>query len=75
MQYFLIGTETTGAETAIDAVNEVLSTMTAELSASTIVSYLVIGIGASLGLVLLWFGIRKLVRMIMAAFKSGKFKI
>lgn len=63
------------ANAAIEAVQSVLSSMTAELSASTIVSYLVIGIGASLGLVLLWFGIRKLVRMIMAAFKSGKFKI
>ena len=63
------------ATTAIEAVESVLGTMTAELSATTIVSYLVIGIGASLGLVLLWFGIRKLVRMIMAAFKSGKFKI
>lgn len=63
------------ATTAITAVEEVLSSMTAELSASTIVSYLVIGISASLGLVLLWFGIRKLVKMIMAAFKSGKFRI
>lgn len=63
------------ATTAITAVEEVLSTITTELTASTIVSYLVIGISASLGLVLLWFGIRKLVRMIMAAFKSGKFKI
>ena len=45
------------ANTAIEAVESVLSSMTAELSASTIVSYLVIGIGASLGLVLLWFGL------------------
>ena len=67
--------EGTTATTAIEAVESVLSSMTAELSASTIVSYLVIGISASLGLVLLWFGIRKLVRMIMAAFKSGKFRI
>lgn len=63
------------ATTAITAVEEVLSTMTGSLTASTIVSYLVIGVSASLGLVLLWFGIRKLVRMIMTAFKSGKFRI
>ena len=63
------------ATTAITAVEEVLTSLTSSLTASTIVSYLVIGVSASLGLVLLWFGIRKLVRMIMTAFKSGKFRI
>lgn len=67
--------EGNAATVAVEAVETVLSTMTGSLTASTIVSYLVIGISASLGLVLLWFGIRKLVRMIMAAFKSGKFRI
>lgn len=67
--------EGNAATTAIEAVETVLSSLTSSLTASTIVSYLVIGISASLGLVLLWFGIRKLVRMIMAAFRSGKFRM
>ncbi len=72
--FFLLEGETSSS-TAIEAIKSLMNSMTSELSASTIVSYLVIGIGASLGLVLLWFGIRKLVRMVMTAFKTGKFKL
>lgn len=63
------------ATTAVEAIRTLLTSLTAELTFSTIVSYLVIGISASLGLVLMWFGIRKLVRMVMTAFKSGRFRL
>lgn len=65
----------TTANTAVQAIQTLLNSLTSELTFSTIVSYLVIGISASLGLVLMWFGIRKLVRMVMTAFKSGRFRL
>lgn len=63
------------AVSGTEAVKQVLDALTGSVDMATIVSYLTIGITASLGLVLGWFGIRKLTRMLMTAFKTGKFKI
>lgn len=45
------------------------------VNVSNIVTYLAYGLGAALVLVLFWFGVRKLMGMIMSAFKKGKVRV
>ncbi len=52
----------------------VLEAMTAQISVSTVVEVVAVAIGASVGLVFMWWGARKLGRMLMGAFRSGKLK-
>lgn len=54
--------------TVINAVGE-------KLSESSIVSVLTAGVGASIGLVFLWWAVRKVSRMFNKAFFKGKLKI
>ena len=49
--------------------------LTNYINVTNIVTYLAYGITAAIVLVLFWFGIRKLVRMIMGAFKKGKLSV
>lgn len=53
----------------------VLSAMTGQISVATIVGVLAATITAGVGLVFMWWGVRKLVRSLMAAFRSGKLKV
>jgi len=46
-----------------------------QISVSTIVAVLASCVTACVGLVFMWWGVRKVVRMIMSAFKRGKLKI
>lgn len=55
-----------------DSWASVISGMTSQVSVSTIVGVLTSVIGAVMGLVFMWWGIRKVTRMIMSAFRSGK---
>lgn len=52
----------------------VLDALTSQISIGSVVSVIAAVIGAGIGLVFLWWGVRKAVRAIMAAFKSGKLK-
>lgn len=53
----------------------VLEAMTAQISVSTIVGVIAATITAGIGLVFMWWGVRKLVRAVMSAFQRGKLKI
>lgn len=53
----------------------VLDALTAQISVSSIVGVLVVLVGATVGLAFMWWGVRKLVRALMAAFKKGKVSI
>ena len=53
----------------------VLEAITNQISVATIVEILVACVGASVGLAFMWWGVRKVVRALMSAFKSGKIKI
>lgn len=57
---------------AVSAAEELMSKATATLNIGNIVSIIGAGIAAVIGLFLAWWGARKLVRMLMAAFKKGK---
>lgn len=53
----------------------VLNALTAQISVSTIVGVIAATITAGIGLVFMWWGVRKLVRVIMGAFRRGKLSV
>lgn len=55
--------------------SSVLSAMTSQVSVATVVSVIAAAVSAGIGLVFMWWGVRKLVRVLMGAFKSGKLKV
>lgn len=60
--------------TAISSSNftSVLSAVTDQISVATVVEVLAVGAGAAVGLVFMWWGVRKLIKILMAAFRKGK---
>lgn len=55
--------------------SSVISALTAQISVSTIVGVLATLVTAGIGLVFMWWGVRKALRSLMAAFRSGKMKL
>lgn len=53
----------------------VITNLTAQISVSTIISALATFMAAGIGLVFMWWGLRKAVRTIMAAFRKGKLSV
>lgn len=54
--------------------SSVISAMTNQISVSTIVGVLAVVVGAGIGLVFMWWGVRKASKSLMAAFRSGKLR-
>lgn len=52
----------------------VLTAITEQIGVSTVVGVLASAVGAGIGLVFMWWGVRKLTRVLMGAFRSGKLK-
>lgn len=50
----------------------ILTALQAQISVSTVVEVLVVCAGAAVGLAFMWWGVRKLTRVLMSAFKKGK---
>lgn len=61
-----------GTNEAVSAAKSLLETATGTLNIGNIVAIVGSGIGAVIGLFLAWWAARKLVRMLMGAFKKGK---
>lgn len=59
-------------EEAVSAAQSLMETATGTLNIGNIVAIIGAGIGAVIGLFLAWWGARKLVKMLMSAFKKGK---
>lgn len=55
--------------------SSVISALTKQISVSTIVGVLATLVTAGIGLVFMWWGVRKALRSLMAAFRSGKMKL
>lgn len=53
----------------------VIDALTSQISVSTVVGVLAAVVAACIGLVFMWWGLRKGLSAIMKAFKSGKFRI
>lgn len=54
------------------AFTSVLTALQEQISVSSVVEVLAVLAGAAVGLAFMWWGVRKLVRVIMSAFKKGK---
>lgn len=54
------------------AFSSVISAITAQISVTTIVEVLAYAVPLMIGIVFAWWGIRKVTRMIMGAFRKGK---
>ena len=61
-------------ETAITSADftSVLTALQAQISVATVVEVLAVLAGAAVGLAFMWWGVRKLTKVIMSAFKKGK---
>lgn len=67
---FATGTTAVGP----DAWSSLLTELTNQISVSSVVGVLASVVGSAIGLVFMWWGVRKLGRTLMAAFRSGKLK-
>lgn len=53
----------------------VISAMTSQISVSTVVGVLATLVAAGIGLVFLWWGVRKAVGSLMGSFRSGRIRL
>lgn len=63
-----------GGSTVVSASDwsSVISALTAQISVGTIVGVLATLVTTGIGLVFMWWGVRKALRSLMAAFRKGK---
>lgn len=61
-----------GSAEAVSAVSSVLKNVTDTVNIGSIVQILGIGLGACIGMVLMWFGVRLVIRKVMGATRKGK---
>ena len=66
--------ETAGAVSASDW-SSVISAMTSQISVATIVGVLATLVAAGIGLVFMWWGVRKAIASLMTAFRKGKMEV
>ena len=52
--------------------SDVLTAITQQISVTTVIAVVAGAIGAAIGLVFMWWGVRKLIRVLMSAFRKGK---
>lgn len=52
--------------------SSVLSAITAQINVTTVIAVVAGAVGAAIGLVFMWWGIRKLIRVLMSAFRKGR---
>lgn len=53
----------------------ILTALQGQISVSTVVEVLAVVAGACVGLAFMWWGVRKVIRALMVAFKRGKISI
>ncbi len=58
-----------------EAAGETFSIISQQLNFTTILSVLGVVVAAALGMVLCWWGARKIKNVLMSAFRSGKLKV
>ena len=63
--------DATSAITSADF-NSILTALQAQISVSSVVEVLAVLAGAAVGLVFMWWGVRKLTHVLMSAFRKGK---
>lgn len=66
---------TTSTAITSSAFSSVVDAVTAQVSVSTIVEVLAYAVPVVIGMVFMWWGVRKVVRMVMSAFRKGKISV
>lgn len=67
-----------GPTTTVVTANDwasVISAMTGQISVSTVVATLATLVAAGIGLVFMWWGVRKAVGSLMGSFRSGRIRL
>ena len=52
--------------------SSVLTAITGQITVANVIAVIAGAIGAAIGLVFMWWGVRKLIRVLMSAFRKGK---
>lgn len=66
--------ESAGSTIGWSDLSSVLTAMTSQISVTTVIGVIAGVVGAAIALVFMWWGVRKLARTLMAAFRSGKLR-
>lgn len=66
--------ESAGSSIGWSDLSSVLTAMTSQISVTTVIGVIAGVVGAAIALVFMWWGVRKLARTLMAAFRSGKLR-
>lgn len=69
---FITAIESAGGTVTAADWQAVINAITSQISVSTVVQVLAAVVTASIGLVFMWWGVRKVVRAIMSAFRTGR---
>lgn len=66
-----------GGSTAVTSADwqAVIDALTAQISVSTVVAVIAGVVAAGIGLVFMWWGVRKGISVLMSAFKKGRLKV
>ncbi len=75
MNGLMLLADTTVSTVGASDIASILETITAQINLPSILGVLVMGLGVALGLGFMWWGGRKLLSVIMAAFKKGKVNV
>ena len=73
-QFILLSDPVSKVVTASDWAS-VITAMTSQISVSTVVGVLATLVTAGIGLVFLWWGVRKAVSSLMGSFRSGRIRL
>lgn len=73
----MISSFLTGTATVVtpDAWQTIIDAFNSQISVPSIVGVIAAVIGAAVGFVFMWFGVRKSISVLMAAFQKGKLKV
>lgn len=71
----VLAAEDAGGVVGPDAWLPIVTPMTAQVNTTTIIGAIASVIVAVMGLVFMWWGLRKVVRMIMSAFRKGHISV
>lgn len=67
--------EVTGTPVTADSWKPVIAALTSQISVSTVVAALATFVTAGIGLVFMWWGLRKGLRSLMSAFRKGRMSV
>lgn len=75
MSAFAAEGDTSSASEVVAQVKSAFGTVTSTISITNILSMISIALAACVGFFFFWWGIRKVIRMVTAAFKKGKVSV